>query len=354
MAVPSASSGPVQRWAGTGCLIFFALFWSGMTLTFDIMIGWNAVQQIRALSYATAPGVITLSEIETHPGRHNSTYSAKLRYSYQVAGAKLVGEKYRYGVWSSNDGTAQRTVAALPVGKPVTVHYSPSDPSDAVLVTGLEGMDLFIAMFMAPFNLIMLGIWYAALVAVWRRGKQPLAGGAKVWDDGFRIQVRLAQFSAAAASIAFAGVIAFLAVFAVGFTKGFNPPLNLMLIVWSGILGGALLVFVWRSMRLAAGDSDLVIDLTHNSVTLPRNFGRNEDVIVPLNKIQAIEVERVAQRGPKGSTTYQFFPTIVYYERDNTAVRAKLAQWPNGTSAEALAAWLREKLELKPGASDIA
>jgi hypothetical protein len=340
--------GPTPSKAGIGCLIIFALFWSGITLTVDAIIGWNAIRQIRATSYATTPGVITRSEIESQQGKHGPTQAAKISFSYQVGGRKLSGDQYRYGAVSSNDSNAAKVVAAFPPGKQVTVYYSPADPTDAVLVPGLEGADLFIAMFMTPFNFIMLGMWIAAGSAVFRRGSRPVAGGAKIRDDGFRIQVRLAQFTPLGAALGFVFFASFLGLFPIGFTAGFNPPLRVMQFAWFVIVFGAVVVFVWRSMKLASGYTDLVIDPTERSVTLPRTFGRTDDVVVPLKRIQAVEVERIAKKGAKRSTNYEFVPTLVYAERDDTVTRAKLAQWSNGAAAEELAAWLREKLQLKP------
>ena len=102
-------------------------------------------------------GVMTQSEVEEVPDTDGkSTYRPKLRYTYSVAGKDYVGDRYRYGRWATTAGWATQIVASHPVGSRVEVHYAPADPADGVLKVGVEGMDLFLAMFLLPFNLVAL------------------------------------------------------------------------------------------------------------------------------------------------------------------------------------------------------
>lgn len=143
-----------------GSVLFFlcfAIFWSSFTLVFDGVTGWATVRQMRAKGYPTVPGRITHSEVKEHSDSDGSTYSAEIRYTYRVDQREYRGDRYRYGGVSSSDGNAQRTVAAFPVGAEVTVHYHPRDPADAILIVGLEGCDLFMPMFLLPFNVVKIG-----------------------------------------------------------------------------------------------------------------------------------------------------------------------------------------------------
>jgi len=216
---------------GVSFLLIFGLFWSGMTLAFDGFIAWGAWRQLSALAYPTVMGRITHSEVEEDPGRGEDgpTYRPNLKYTYHVADREYQGNKYRYGQWSSGDQTAQRIVAEHPVGTEVVVYHNPNNPSDAILRVGLEGCDLFAAMFMLPFNLVMFGIWIAAGESVYQRVARPPAGGAKIWDDGFRVRLRLSQIRPLYFGAAAAGGLAFTGVFIVGFGVGVNPSMPIMI-----------------------------------------------------------------------------------------------------------------------------
>jgi hypothetical protein len=67
MAIAAAGLRPMRR-TGSGSFVLVALVWSTMRLVLDLMLGSVAIRQIRALSYATTPGVITQSEVEVKPG----------------------------------------------------------------------------------------------------------------------------------------------------------------------------------------------------------------------------------------------------------------------------------------------
>ena len=85
-------------------------------------------------------GIIQSAEMKSHEGsKGGTTYSADVTYTYQVAGASYTGDKVSIGQMSSSSEYAQGILNRYPVGKKVSVHYSPGDPSDAVLETGIHG-----------------------------------------------------------------------------------------------------------------------------------------------------------------------------------------------------------------------
>ncbi len=85
-------------------------------------------------------GIVQSAEMKSHSGNHGgTTYSAEVTYSYQVAGASYTGDKVSIGQMSSSSEYARGILNRYPVGKKVSVHYPPGDPSDAVLETGIHG-----------------------------------------------------------------------------------------------------------------------------------------------------------------------------------------------------------------------
>lgn len=339
----TSSSGSVaQKLPAWGCLIVFGLIWSSLTLFVDAIWAWGVIRQIRAIDDPTTIGRVTQSELESHRGKGSTTYSPKIKYSYQVNGKAYSGDRYRYGQMSRSDGSARRVVAEHPVGRQIVVHYAAADPSDSVLLAGLEGTDLFLPMFMTPFNLVMLSIWSVPLMKFRRRG--PHVGNAKLFDDGYESRVRLVDFVPVVMGAGVAGVLALLGSFIVGFGFGFTPPLPVMYVAWGVILTAGTLTTAWQRRRIASGQFDLVIDSFNRRLTLPRTQGRKESIVVDPESIKAIEVETVTKRGSKGRTDYVYAPTLVVADERDATRREKLVEWSDEAQANELADWLRERV----------
>jgi hypothetical protein len=345
---------PASAAKAMGCAIFFGLFWSAIVLLFDGVLGWGALRQIQANSFPTAPGRVTQSSITSQRGsKGRTTYLPTIKYSYRVDGKEYRGDRYRFGLWTGGYATARQIVDAFPVGRTINVFYSPSAPSNAVLKAGLEGNDLFLAMFTTPFNLIMLGIWFAGARILYRRAFPVPAGGAKVTDDGFTTRVRLSNTSPLLVGAVTLGVLSFLASFAVLIVSGTDPPLQTMNTAWITILILALLACIASWIKPNRTDKDLVIDEASRRVTLPATFGRLEPLSVPLDKALGIEVEQILTRGGKGQTYFRYAPIFIFSDHDGQQRREKLAEWNSQPNAAALAAWLRERLRLAPPREEV-
>ena len=242
----------------SGCfgLVFMLIvgfFWSVITLACDGVIVWGVFQQLRAVGYSTTQGRIDQSEVEEDPGGDEPSYHAKLKYSYRAADRVYAGSRYRYGLRLSSRPAVQRIVADHPVGKRVVVFYCPNDPQDSVLRTGLGGDDLLVAMFMVPFNLVMLGIWIGVRGSFHTRAAEPFAGGAKVLDDGICVRVRLTSLPPLTAAAIAVGAVSFLGVFIVAFGFGADPTMPVMLMAWAVILAAGLCRLPVSAEEIAAG-----------------------------------------------------------------------------------------------------
>ena len=101
---------------------------------------WVTAKSIRAEHWPVTDGIVQTAKMTS--GRDNqghTTHSADVTYSYKVAGTSYTGDKVASGEISSSAAYAQGILHRYPVGKTVTVHYSPDNPSDAVLETGIHG-----------------------------------------------------------------------------------------------------------------------------------------------------------------------------------------------------------------------
>lgn len=332
----------------TGCfavvLLLVALVWSGLTVSFDAIVGRDALHQWQAERYPTTIGTVVVSHVE------EDDYDAHpvIRYVYRVAGKEYEGKRYRYeGQWTDR-GNALRMVNAYPLHSQVGVHYRADDPSNAVLEVGVDGRNLFLFMATLPFNLILVSLWVWLGHTIYSGKHPPLAGGAKVWEDGTQTRVRISEWPPIVTAWGIALVLSIAALFFVGIPFGFNPPAEVAIVAFAVILAGAIVAYMRRRRKLAGGDFDLVIDNPARSLTLPRTIRGLNDVVVKFEKLLTVEVETLETRDGQGELKHsRFAPTLVFTDRDGLTRREKLAEWSNKQRAEGLAAWLRKRLGFK-------
>jgi hypothetical protein len=105
----------------------------------------------RSRNWPTAPGTIVMSQLITKTDANlteirdlltTTTYGAKIRYSYTVAGRSLKGGRVGWtaGRLARTDHDARKRMTKYPVGQQVTVYYQPDNPENAVLETAAEGL----------------------------------------------------------------------------------------------------------------------------------------------------------------------------------------------------------------------
>lgn len=333
-----------------GFLLIFALFWSAFVIAFDAFLVVSAVRQERAKSYPTTTGVVVSSEVESHRSDDGTTYKPLIVYRYEVDGAEYLNDRYRYGMWSTNDhGRSQRIVDAHPPGREITVYYNPDDPQDALLSVGRSNDEVGLVIFLTPFNLIMLFLWLIVGGMLKRAITNPPAGGVKIQHRGGMTIARLPQYPPVIVGGAVALGISFLGVFVVFFTMGSAPPVKAAAILLGVAFGAGLLVMWWRMWVIGSGTKDLILDPAAATLTLPRSFGRNGDEVRDYDEVESIDVELKIERSSKGdSSTKYFLPTIRWREgtgEDGARAEADhLAKWMESKRAEGFADWLAEQL----------
>jgi hypothetical protein len=327
-------------------MVVFTLFWSGIVSVFDGILITGAVRQARAESYPSVEGEITRSRITTHhDSEGGTTYGADLEFTYRVGGAAYTSDKYRYGEMSSSDRSlAAGIVRAHPVGSAAAVYYNPRNPSDAILQPGIAGQDLMLALFLTPFNVVMLGLWSGLGSAAWRLITRPPAGGVPIVRRAGRIFVRLPRISPVAAGAAAALGVSFTAIFAVGFGFGFDPPIPVVAGVWAVVLAAAVGVYFWRKLVVGSGAKDLIIDADGGMLSLPQTFGRKTDVVVALDAVSGIDVERIVHHSSKGGTSYSYAPELKWTRNGGPVQSDRLVEWWDEARAGAFADWLRQQL----------
>jgi hypothetical protein len=326
-----------------GFLVFFACFWSALTLAFDGMIARNTWRQYESASYASTTGRVTDSRVVSHHSRKGGTsYSAEIDYHYEVGGQAFDGSRFRYNNSSAGFSSAQATVNAHPVGSEVRVFYDARDPGLAVLSPGIEGMDFLVVLFIMPFNMVMLGLW--TWIGGWLRGHllKPVAGGVRIIREGTRTRIRLPQYSALVLAMIVVGAVSFVSIFVVGFSTNMHPsiPTAIATLVVVALAGAG--VYAWQWLKVHSGDDDLIIDESLGVIELPETYGRKDRVKAAMGDLESLTVVQITHRGSKGGVSYTYAPMLQM--RGASGGVQKLADWSDQMRADTFVEWLRPRL----------
>jgi hypothetical protein len=256
-----------------------------------------------------------------------------------------MGNRHRHASRAvSNRGEVEALARRYAVGTPVTVFHSPDDPARSLLEPGVTGGDLFLMMFLLPFNLVMVG---TAVSMLRRREEPPLVSPER--RQGGRLCVSLNDTSPVLAAGYGAGGSALACGFIVGIPSGFNPSLPGALLTWAVVVGASVYALLWKRARLASGHYELVLDPRARRLSLPALLDRKERRDLAWDEVQDITVETHTRRTSKGpQTTYR--PTLLLTGGAPSRRQEALVDWSDLDRAEALVAWLRS--QVKPPGPD--
>jgi hypothetical protein len=311
-------------------LLVFLGIWSLGTLTFDALIGWMVWHQARTAEFAETEGVITRSKLKSQRGsKRGVSYSLDVEYVYTIDGQTYTGTRYMYGEVSTNTRLWHDVQRELKVNKPVRVYYDPADPAEAVLRPGLSGMHLFMAWFLTPFNIIMLGGWVYLLRG--RRTRFDPNDHRHVETTLTGAAVRLPGLGRLKAFNGTLLVITFIGIFVIAIGYGFNPPAHIMKWAFVGAftLAGLAAITFGKPSRVEIDDIAQVLRLP----------GREA---IAFADVRQVAVEERRSAGPKGHPIVEY-PCLLRLT-DADAAPVEVAAYPDQADADALAAWLRQRL----------
>lgn len=317
-------------------LLFFALFWTSIVGLFDVVIGAALVAGLRSQSFASTDGVVTASEVRMTDGSRSSNYDVDIHYTYQVDGQKFEGSRYGYAQFASSDSEwTRRVVAQNPKGASVRVHYDPANPAESVLVPGIESSGLFMLMFMTPFNVVMLGLWYGVGLPLWHRWQ----GTSPKLVDWFReagaLHMRLPPLHWVASGLAGIGVAAFAGIFVVAIVAGFHPSMPFVEVMWALVAAVGLGTALYVRRKTLAGGYDLVI--RDHEIDLPLGMGQTRRQTIDKASVSSVSVQEM-QSGHNKAPHYE----IRLMRRDGS--HAAVADWYDETEANKLARWLEDQI----------
>jgi hypothetical protein len=135
-----------MTFAGVVALLFVGAFALGMAAL--LVLGFkNVWRAVASRGWPTAPGVVAKVDLTTSTSSSSSrktsstTYAAELTIRYRVDRHEHATDQIRWGQTLGSGDPAEALVLALryPEGQPVTVHYNPAHPEEAVVKPGLTG-----------------------------------------------------------------------------------------------------------------------------------------------------------------------------------------------------------------------
>ena len=97
-----------------------------------------------AQTWPTIPGVVLSSHVEVNSstdsdGSSSTTYKPVVAYRYEIMGLEYTGDRIAFGSNTFSHKKSYEIIGHYPVGQPVTVHYNPDKPQDAVIEAEAKG-----------------------------------------------------------------------------------------------------------------------------------------------------------------------------------------------------------------------
>ena len=307
------------------------LLWSLIVLVPDGLLFFLTAKNVVAQWYPSVPGEITHSAEQREVGE---SFDTEVRFRYAINGQEFTGNRLHFLNLRdvSRPAKAQRTLARYPVGQRVEVIYNPNDPSDSALDRTLNGMPLSFALFLLPFNLLMVGGW--SWVARRINGTRSLP----LRRDGNRWCVLPTNGQPGIVAIVVAGVVSFVLIFVVGI-GGWSDNLSTMIAVWAVVLGFSSLAY-WHTRTLVLREKPvLMLDDDLATVTWPPSAGAPE-LSIARSRLLAIEISDDRQRDQDSSLS---FSILLQFTSDDVQPAQRLAfQTTNSIEATAMLEWLEE------------
>jgi hypothetical protein len=323
---------PWWQWSVVG---FFGLVWTVGTILGDVFAVRDAVQQYRSLSFDSVEGKVVKCAVVVNDDGEGTVFDVDIEYVYRVRDREYRARRVRYDKLWEGDWVS-RFVEEHPPRSPITVYYNPTDPAEAVLQRELDGGLLWFALFLVPFNRVMVGIVVSAIY-LWRSGGRVTKPPFVVHEKDERIHVCLDTFGPVLSSLFTLCLTAFLASVFIALCGGMPPTLLVMEITWGVVVVISAWVY-WRvARRNAAGKHDLIIDSLQKTLSLPGLLDWTGPVVVPLADVVSADVIAVREE----DEPVRYVPTVRWRDAAGKTRESQLVKWTDEAEAERLAAWLR-------------
>jgi hypothetical protein len=307
--------------------------------------------QLRAMSYSSVEGTITLSAVRDDP--RTNKHEFVVQYTYEVDGRRYEGNRYRYSPWRSADSEEiGALVSEFPVGSTVEVFYRSGAPADALLDPGPRGVDLMELLF-RTFCTLGLGGGIFLAAREWMTAGAPVPS----FERNGRTHVTLSGISPVITGFLWAAMTAFLLLLILAIAiPGLHVSLHVAVGAW--ILSVVVGVLAWRRQRVRwnAGHYDLILDEQARFLLLPVKPGGSVRLKVPWSKVTSLTIETKISKSRErldekfeggrkkrmGSVSFQ--PTLGFTDASGKHCTETLASWSDPEQAEKFVNWLKARL----------
>ncbi|MEA2524269.1 MAG: hypothetical protein QOG89_3530 [Thermomicrobiales bacterium] len=120
--------------------------WLLLGIALLVWAGWQAWRGGASRSWPTAPGRILSVEVMRRSGRRGPKRRVHVAYEYTAAGGTYRGSRIRYGHLSRvSRQRGEELRQSFPPDSSVAVHHHPSNPAVSVLKSGVDPLNLLVA-----------------------------------------------------------------------------------------------------------------------------------------------------------------------------------------------------------------
>jgi hypothetical protein len=142
----------------------FTIIWCAGSLFATVIIGSLVMSDLDTNDWTPVDGVVTNSSVSSHRSEGSMVYCLNVDYEYTIDGTTYQGDKISYSSDASCNSWSENSDEDYPEGKEITVYVNPSNHREAVLDTGLSGVD-FSNLCICLFPLVGLVLLYGSAKA---------------------------------------------------------------------------------------------------------------------------------------------------------------------------------------------
>ncbi|MGL6196414.1 MAG: DUF3592 domain-containing protein [Thermoguttaceae bacterium] len=113
--------------------VIFTLSFGLLSCFFGVKFILPLAKQFQVVSYLETQGKITTCELKNVEKNGEATSQLHIEYRYEVGDAEYVGDTFSYDFPVDRSESYGSVIKNFPVGKEVSVYYSPDDPQKSVL-----------------------------------------------------------------------------------------------------------------------------------------------------------------------------------------------------------------------------
>ena len=309
-------------------LFCFAVFWSCGTCGAWGVVLYGLINQYRSISFEGVRATVdSINETAFSTG-HSATHGIDISYHYTYKGQRYAGNKIRYVQFASSESWATRMLRAFPVNPHPTAYIDTRNPGDAVLHRGPEGLDYFLVLFLVPFSVVMVGLWWAFFSTMVRR-KTPAQ--FNITEDGEFTRLRPSPLLPVMAGGVGLGISSFVSLFPIAFwTSSLQSAVHLIQMVGVGCVAAGFFAAAATLVVRASGRLDIAFD---GAKRVLRAGGRR----IPARDMKSIYLAE----GGSSQESLQTYDLFLHYVWNGAPASMRLKEdIPNGETATRLALYL--------------